>query len=671
MNKDKNNIQERITQLVSELNDHGRRYYRDDTPIISDKAYDLLYSELISLEEAFPALKQTNSPTHRVGGKILEGFKKSEHHFPQWSFDNVFDFDSLKKWEEKIIKFIEKESSLQSEDLNYIVELKIDGLKVILDYDNGILVRGSTRGDGKIGEDITENLKIVQDIPLSISEKKSLSVVGEAWIKKEQLDYINTGRIKKGHEPYANPRNLAAGTLRQFDTSIVRNRKLRCFVYDIDSNNIAFNTHLEELKFLKLLGFSTNNEFFLASSLEEIQKFYEIWIYTRNNQSYGVDGLVIKINNTKICKILGYTAKAPRFAVAYKFPAQQITTQVENIIFQIGRSGIITPVAELKLVSLDGSVVRRATLHNMDEIKRLGIHIGDTVVVEKAGDIIPKIKQVLPEMRKGTEIPFDVQKTADKQNLCIRKKVSKAGVTSWYVDGSHDQVMIRKLMYFVSKQALNIKGMGRRHIRALYEAGSIKKISDIFKLDYDKIISLPLFKEKATKNLLASISQARNVKFHTFITALGIPHVGGEIARIYSENFNFLKDLMKASFDNLVTIFGIGEHIAHATVRYFSDKENLQEIKCLVSLLNIEYIQKQDTGLFIEMSFVITGSFKTFTRYELKQLIKNKGGKVSLRVSKKTDFLIIGSKPGLKLQQAKKFGISCLDEDAFIQKISG
>ncbi len=655
----------RILLLEKELRTHAKLYYTKDTPIISDEAYDSLYQELVSLEQAFPHLRSHNSITHTVGDSILEGFEKAEHKFPQWSFDNVFDWESLQKWEAKILRFIEKDSRLKKEKLEYVVELKIDGLKVILDYENGFFVRGATRGDGVIGENITENLKRISEIPQSIKEKKSLSVVGEVWIEKKQLDIINKERIKEDLQPYANPRNLAAGTLRQLDTRVVRKRNLKIFTYDFDSKDINLIHHTDELQRLRELGFVINSEYLVTDSLRSIQDFYKKWVGIRNNQEYGIDGLVIKINNNLICNSLGYTAKAPRFAVAYKFPAEQKTTTVEDITFQIGRSGVLTPVAELTPVLIDGSTVKRATLHNMDEIERLDVRIGDTVVVEKAGDIIPKIKQVLPSLRKGTEKRFNLEKSAKEQNINIKKEVSAAGVTSWYVDGNYDEVTIQYLTYAVSKRALNIDGMGEQQVRALYTAGFIKTVSDIFTLTPDQIITLPLFKEKATNNLIDAIKKARSMTLTTFITALGIRHVGEEVADIYAQSFKNITSLMNASYDELTLLHGVGEQIAESTIGYFSDENNKKEITYLEKLCEIINTPKEVSDIFSGLSFVVTGTLRNFSRDEIKKDIKQKGGRVVAQITKNVDYLIAGEKPGSKLEKAQNFNIPILSEEEY------
>lgn len=661
------NIKKRIKILVIELRKHAELYYKKDSPEISDEVYDSLYQELVSLEQAFPHLQLPNSPTLHVGGKILEGFKKTTHRFRQWSFDNLFNWKDLQKWEEKIHRLIEKESIEVSRPIEYIVELKIDGLKVILDYDNGVLVKGSTRGDGSTGEDITENLKMVKDIPHTIREKKSISVVGEAWIEKEQLSKINTKRISRGLAEYANPRNLAAGTLRQLDTGIVKKRNLKVFVYDFNSNEIKLNTHDKELDFLAKSNFNVNSNFLKTTRIQDIQKFYDSWVSKRHNQPFGVDGMVIKLNDMNICRLVGYTAKAPRFAIAYKFPPEQQTTVVRAITLQIGRTGVITPVAELKPVHVDGSLVKRATLHNMDEIQRLGLMIGDTVIVEKAGDIIPKIKSVIIGARGGSESDFSLEEELAKMNISAKKEISNSGLVSWYVDSNSDEMNIQHLSYVASKKVFNIEGMGEKNIRALYLAGFLKNPSDFFEINYDQISSLPLFKEKSTKNLLSAIALSKRMKLSTLIASFGIKHVGEEVAHIYANHFHELDDLMSASLQQLTEIHGIGAQIAESTVEYFSHDVNKVEIKRLLTHIVLEK-KKQESGHLENYSFVVTGTLHQFSRDDIKLYIKESGGKVLSQVSNKTDYLIAGEKSGSKLKKAQNLNIKVLDEKEFIEK---
>lgn len=668
VHKNEKKIKDRIHKLTREIRHHSRLYYKHDAPEISDEVYDSLYAELVSLEQAFPHLKDPLSPTVRVGDKILDGFEKATHIFPQWSFDNVFGWDDLQKWQEKILRFIEKEPSLKNEKLDYIVELKIDGLKVILDYENGRFVRGATRGDGKIGEDITENLKTIRDIPLVIGEKKSLSIIGEAWIEKDFLKKINKERRENDLNEYANPRNLAAGTLRQLDTKIVASRNLKVFVYDLNSSDISYSNHEGELTFLRESLFNVNKEYLHTDKISDIQSYYESWVESRHNQQYGIDGMVIKINNKKICDVLGYTAKAPRFAVAYKFPAEQKTTKVLDIVTQIGRTGVLTPVAHLEPVLIDGSMVSRATLHNEDEIKRLDIRIGDTVIVEKAGDIIPKVKSVMVGLRDKNSKKFSLEKYFKKNKIIARREYSNAGVATWYVDENNDEVIIMALSYFCSKKSMNIEGMSEQTVRALYEVELIKTYSDIYSLKYNDVVVLPLFKEKATQNLLDAIENSKQVKFASFITALGIKHIGEEVAVLYAENFKKPADLITAKYDDIIVIHGIGEKIAESTVDWFSDLENIVEYKKFLKILSFKKSEKM-SSIFTGMTFVITGTMENHSREEIKKMVTENGGKVSSSISSKTNYLIAGNKAGSKLKKAQELNINILSEKDFSVKI--
>jgi DNA ligase (NAD+) len=660
---------QRVLFLTQEIFRYNDLYYQHDNSEISDEAYDSLYAELVSLEQASPHLIQINSPTQKIGGKILEGFEKATHVFPQWSFDNVFNKNGLKKWEEKILRFIEKNPSLKNEILDYIVELKIDGLKVILDYKDGLFIRRATRGDGTVGEDITENLKMVFSIPKKVLKKEEFSVVGEAWIEKIQFEKINNQRSNQGLPLYANPRNLAAGTLRQLDTSIVKKRNIKVFSYDINSYDINFTHHLQELHFLEETGFLVNKKKIHTFSIEGIQEFYEQWLDLRNNQEFGIDGLVVKINNKNICQALGYTAKSPRFAIAYKFPAEQKTTKVLDIIFQLGRTGILTPVAELEPVLVDGSMVSRATLHNEDEIKRLDVRIGDTVVVEKAGDIIPKIKSVLVNLRTKKQKPFSVEMYFQAGNLVVEKRESNAGVISWYQVGNTDEIMIQKLSYAVSKRALNIDGMGEQNIRSLFNSKLIYNLSDVYNLNYEQVIQLPLFKEKATKNLLDTIQRSKKVTFDTFITALGIPNTGEETAKILAHYYKEPVLLQHVKYKELLKLHGVGETIARSVTDWFLLKENLLEYEKLIHTLDIYTKEKASDGVLSGISFVITGTFKNYSREKLIKAINDQGGRVQAQISKNTNFLLAGEKAGSKLKKAKSLDIEVIDEVSFSLKI--
>jgi len=661
-------VQQKMKKLVEELRYHADLYYRQDVSEISDEAYDTLYQQLLSLENQYPQYKDPLSPTVRVGGMLLDGFEKKRHRFSQWSFDNVFGYDELQKWETKVHNALIKKE--EDKAITYVAELKIDGLKVILDYDNGKLVSAATRGDGTVGELVTEQIKTIPSIPLTVTEKSSFSVVAEIWISKEDFKHINKQQEENGLITYANPRNLAAGTLRQLDTSVVASRKLQSFSYDFDSESIHFETHEEELLFLKNQGFQVNEEYLVTADLEEIQTWYLKWVLLRQHQAFGIDGLVIKVNEKKAVKVLGFTAKAPRFAIAYKFPAVEVTTTINDIVLQIGRTGILTPVAELAPVLIDGSVVSRATLHNESEIIRLDARIGDTVIVEKSGDIIPKIKKVILNLRPNNTEPFNVKEYLRKNSIHAKKEISQSGVFTWRIDGKdNDEVKIQNLIHFCSKQAMNIDGMGSELVRLLYTHSYIKKASDIYSLKYEQLIKLPLFKEKASMNLLEAIEQSKKVDFDAFIFSLGIRFVGKEMARIYAKHIDSANDLPKMSLEELMSFHGIGRKTAESTVVWFSQKENITEYFSLLSILDIQYVKVTQTSL-ANISFVITGTFEEYSRDELSEMIRKNGGSVLSSVSSQTNYLLAGEKAGSKKQKAQDLDVSIIDIDQFLSMLS-
>lgn len=671
---DKKQAEKRIKILQKEIEKHNFLYHTKDTPEISDEAYDALSRELLSLEKDFPEFKK-ESPTKKVGGKILDGFQKVKHIVPQWSYDNIFGHDELTLWEEKIKRFIEKEG-LQNEKLDYIVELKIDGLKVVLTYKNAEFVLGATRGDGEIGEDITENLKMVKNIPNKVSSKDNFVAIGEAWIKKSDLLKINKERQKENLPLYANPRNLAAGTLRQLDTNAVAKRDLQTFVYDIEFPEKIFDdklkTHEEELIFLEKQGFNVNSNFKLCKNISEIQKLYDAWVSKRDKQEFGIDGLVIKINSKKICEALGYTAKAPRFAVAYKFPAEEVTTKVLDIQIQIGRTGALTPVAHLEPALVAGSTVSRATLHNQDEIDRLDVRIGDTVIIRKAGDIIPEVVSVLTNLRTGKEKKFSIPEYAKKHGLEIIKEKSglpaqtgKDESVAWYIkDKNHAAIKLENMIHFVSKKGMNIVGLGDKIVEFLMDEGLVTERKDIFELEAGDLTGFEGFKEKSINNLLEAIEESKNVSLNKFIYSLGIRHVGEETAELLAKRFGTFEKITKASFGELSEIEGVGEVVAQSVIDWFLNKDNSLEISGLLPFLNIEKL-KAGGSKFAGLTFVLTGTLKNMSRDEAKKKIKDLGGKVASSVSKNTSYVVAGEDPGSKFSDAQKLGVKILDEKGF------
>jgi DNA ligase (NAD+) len=663
-------VENRIKNLQKEIEKHSRLYHTQDAPEISDEAYDALVRELLDLEESFPEFKK-QSPSQKIGGKVLDGFEKVKHIVPQWSYDNIFDFQELKAWDEKIKRFIEKSGGLLDDVLDYVVELKIDGLKVVLTYEEGKFVLGATRGDGSVGENITENLRVVKNIPQILKETKKLVAVGEAWIKKSDLEKINKQRSKEGLSLYANPRNLAAGTLRQLDTSMVATRNLQTYVYDIDFPNISYErkmkTHAEELEFLSEQGFNVNKTWKLCKNISEIQKFYESWVEKRDKEEYGIDGIVIKINSKRICETLGYTAKSPRFGVAYKFPAEEVTTVVEDIVVQIGRTGALTPVVHLRPVVVAGSTVSRATLHNQDEIDRLDVRIGDTVIIRKAGDIIPEVLEVLKDLRSGKEKKFSIIEYAKKHHLEIEKgKSGKDESVAWYVkDKNMPAVRLENMIHFVSKKGMNIVGMGEKIVEFFMDEGLVTERKDIYELEAGDMTGLEGFKEKSIANLLEAIEESKKVALAKFIYSLGIRHVGEETAELLANEFKTFVGLRKAKFEKLEAIEGVGPIVAQSIVDWFSDTENNRELDELLPYLKIEKVSGAIQNTLSGKIFVLTGTLGNMSRDEAKKRIKDLGGKVASSVSKNTDYVVVGADPGSKYDEAVKLGIQVLNEEGF------
>ncbi len=660
-----------MEQLAEEIRYHSRLYYEEDAAEISDEAYDALYRELVELEEKYPELRDLNSPTQKVGGKTNEKFAKVRHRFRQWSFDNIFSYEELVEWEERLFRMLEKEG-VHREKLEYVVELKIDGLKVILDYENGSLVRAATRGDGVVGEDVTENVKVIRDIPITIPDTHFLSFIGEVWISRQDFERINKEQEERGEKTYANPRNLAAGTLRQLDVRVVEERNLHSFFYDFNSFNVRFATHKEELDFIQSQGFSVNKEYRVVSSVEEIQSFYESWVEWRRSMPYGIDGIVIKLNERKLWDVLGYTAKAPRFAIAYKFPAEQKTTVLRDVALQVGRTGVLTPVAILDPVLIDGSTVKRATLHNASEIERLDLHYGDTVIVEKSGDIIPKIVRTLPRLRQKGAKKVDVREIVEREGLNAHEEISPSGVKIWKLDDPHSrELLLQQLRYFVSKKGLDIEGLGEKTIELLLEYGFVTKPSDIFSLAEEDLEQLPSFKEKSIENLFNAIEKAKKTSFRAFLTALGIPHVGEEVAKLIAEKIRNPQKLPEVTREELVSIPGVGDVVADSVIEWFRNEKNREEYERLRSILTIscEAGRKKLDPFFSGKRFVITGTIEGMSREELKRKIEERGGKVSSQVSASTDYLIVGEKPGSKKERAEKLGVPLMTPEELNRRL--
>ena len=665
-------IKERY-EKVAKLVDHYRYLYHVlDKPDITDESYDSLMQELVEIEEKYPELRTPQSPTQRIGDQPLSEFKKVKHEVRQWSFDDCFSSEGLKKWDEKVRRMIEKEPSLKSEKLEYDCELKIDGLKIILTYKNGKFVQGATRGDGEIGEDVTSNLKTIKSIPLILPKPLNVIAVGECWLSKKELAKINKEREKNSEQLFANTRNAAAGSIRQLDPKIAASRNLSSFIYDIDklSEQIP-DTQDNELKLISDLGFKTNTNHEVFDSLEGVESYYKKWAKNKEKLDYGLDGIVIKLNSRKIQEALGYTGKSPRWGIAYKFPAEQVTTVVEDIVFQVGRTGVITPVAHLRPTLVAGSTVSRATLHNEDEIKRLDIRIGDTVILQKAGDVIPDIVEVLKELRTGREKVFVFPKKIDAcgANGAIERIPGQA---AWRcVNKNSFAQQKRKFYHFVSKKAFNIDGCGPRIIDALLDSNLITNYDDIFTLKKGDLLSLPRFAEKSVDNLLFSVENSRKITLNRFIVSLSIPQAGEETAIDIANNFKSLEKIRKADVVELEKINGVGDVVGKSVHDWFSDKENSRLVDRLEKLVKIEPIKPQIDKInkLTGKSFVVTGSISSMSRNEAKDKIRALGGDISESVSSRTSYLVVGENPGSKFDKAQELGVEILNEENFIKLI--
>ncbi|MFA5889253.1 MAG: NAD-dependent DNA ligase LigA [Candidatus Paceibacterota bacterium] len=677
-------IIKRLENLKKTIKHHGYLYHTLDKPEISDEVYDSLVSELQELETKYPKLKLKDSPTERVGGEPLKEFVKVTHKQRQWSYDDIFNFEGLKRWDEKLKNFIrkavlEKDLPVQVGKVEYCCELKIDGLKVVLAYEDGKLFRGATRGDGVVGEDVTNNIKTIQSIPLTLKKKANIIVVGEAWIGKKDLEEINKIKMEDKETLFANARNLAAGSIRQLDPKIASSRKLNSFIYDIDEyNQKPPETQEEELKLLKTLGFNINPNFSLFGDLDSVEKYYQDWIKKRHNLDYELDGIVIKVNSNKIQKALGYTAKSPRWGVAYKFPAEQVTTVVEDIALQIGRTGVLTPVAHLRPVAVAGSTVSRATLHNEDEIRRLDVRIGDTVILQKAGDVIPDIVSVVKELRTGKEKIFT---WPTHVSACGGDgKIERIpGQAAWRcVNKNSFEQQKRKFYHFVSKKSFDITDLGPKIIDVLLENNLISEYADIFTLNKGDLLQLPRFAEKSVDNLIFAIEKAKRVTLPRFIIGLSIPQVGEETAYLLAENFPassagrrrgdklLISDLQNTTKEKLEKIDGIGPIVAESIINFFNLKVNKKIIKNLLKEVTImKSVNSLTTKKLSGKTFVLTGTI-SMAREEVKKQIRELGGTVSESVSKETNYVIAGENPGSKLAKAKELSVIILNEKEFL-----
>ncbi len=674
----KEEAKKRIEKLKKEINYHSYLYHVLDSPEIPDAVWDSLKQELQKLEEQYPDLVTPDSPTQRVGGQPLEKFKKVRHKVRQWSFQDIFSEEELYDFLTRVKTFLQKKG-IEPKKIEYTCELKIDGMHIVLTYEKGVLKQAATRGDGKVGEDVTQNIKTISSIPLRLQKNYSLVAEGEIWMSDAAFRQLNEERKAKGEKEFANPRNAAAGSVRQLDPKITAQRQLDCFFYDLSYlEGAAYPpTQYEELLFLKKVGLKVNPHSRLCSSAEEIISFWRYWQKHREKEEYWIDGIVVKLNRRDWQEILGYTGKAPRFAIAFKFPAEQATTRIKDIVVQVGRTGALTPVACLEPVKLAGSLISRATLHNEDEIKKKDIRIGDTVIIQKAGDIIPEVVEPLKNLRTGKEKKF---KMPSRCPICGAPVKRKEGEAAYYCLNPRCYAQEKeRIIHFVSKKGLDIEGLGRKIVEQLIDQGLISSFADIFRLKKGDLLPLERFAEKSADNLLQAIERAKKVTLPKFLTALGIRYVGEETALLLAKNLPSFSNLREAlNFfrqtppEFYCQIKGIGEKAAQSLFRYFQDEKNWQQLQDLLSL-GVELAAPSDSPSAMPAkklagkSFVLTGALKHLTRDQAKDKIRLLGGKVLSQVSKNTDFVVVGEKPGSKYKKAKELGIKTISEEEFLK----
>ncbi|CEI71663.1 MULTISPECIES: NAD-dependent DNA ligase LigA [Romboutsia] len=657
------NVENRISELIDLINYHNDKYYNEDTPEISDYEYDNLMKELIKLEEENPKLKRVDSPSSRVGGKPLDKFEQVVHKIPMLSLANAYSAQDLRDFDKRVRDMVEDE-------VEYVVEFKIDGLSVGLTYNNGLFEKGATRGDGIVGEDISQNLKTVKSIPLRIKDQEEVVVRGEVFISKDDFKKVNEQQEKQGLQLFANPRNLAAGSLRQLDPKLTAKRPLDIFIFNLEYvQNTDFKNHSEALDYLKELGFKVSPNYKVYNNIQDVIDHIKYWTDNRGELGFEIDGMVIKVNNLAQRETMGYTAKSPRWAIAYKFPAEQKKTKILDIIVEVGRTGTITPTAVLEPVRLAGTSVSRATLHNEDYIREKDIKINDTVLVQKAGDIIPQVVEVIKEERTGDEIDFEMPK---KCPVCSEPTVRLEGESAVKCINISCPAQIRRgIIHFVSRDAMNIDGLGESIITLLLDKGLIKDIADLYTLNKDEVVKLDRMGEKSANNLLNSIEKSKSNDLWRLINGLGIKFVGTKGAKILANNFKDLDLIMSASNEELVNLEEFGGIMANSVVKFFQEEKNIKLIEKLKSCgVNTKSIQDESSDIakiFEGMKIVLTGTLPTLKRNDAKEMIESRGGKVTSSVSKSTTFVLAGEEAGSKLTKANDLGVKVIDEDKFIQ----
>lgn len=672
----KSEAEARLKKLREAVEKYRYHYHVLNESLISDEALDSLKRELVDLENEFPSLITPDSPSQRVAGAPLKGFKKVKHTVDQWSFNDAFSEEDMRDFDTRMKKMLAEKYG-KPVSPSYVCELKIDGLKIVFTYKNGMLVTAATRGDGEVGEDVTENVKTIEAVPLKLEKDVDIVAEGEAYMPKSQFEKLNKEQKKLGEELYMNPRNITAGTIRQLDPRIVAKRKLSTFVYDLSYANFQMpDSQDKELKKLRDLGFRVNPNFKLCKNIDEVIKYWRDWQTKKDKEDYLIDGVVVKVAEHDYQETLGYTGKAPRFGIAFKFPAEQVTTVVEDIVVQVGRTGVITPVAHLKPVLVYGSIVSRATLHNEDEIARLDVRVGDTVILQKAGDVIPDIVKVLTEMRPKGSKAFVMPKKCPECGTVLSKKSvgtkDNEESAALYCTNSRCPAKDRRTLYhFTSKHAFDIEHLGPKNLDLLLDAGLISSRADIFTLKKGDLLELPRMGEKSVDNMLEAIEKARTQTLDRFIVGLSIPEVGEETARLLANYFGSISKFQNSTREELESMNGVGPRVAGAITGYFKDKHNQKVVKDLLEQISIKankLISQSDNKLGGKV-FVLTGTFPTLSRDEAKAKIIEAGGKVSGSVSKNTDFVVAGESAGSKYDDAKRLGVKIIDEAVLIEML--
>ncbi|MCS0674265.1 NAD-dependent DNA ligase LigA [Cytobacillus firmus] len=661
--------EKKVKDLHNLLNQYNYEYHVLDQPSVPDAEYDRLMRDLIELEEQYPELKTEDSPTQRVGGEILDMFEKVEHQSQMLSLGNAFSEQDLRDFDRRVRQGA-------GENVSYVCELKIDGLAVSLRYEDGLFILGATRGDGSIGENITANLKTIRSIPLRLKESVTMEVRGEAFMPRRSFEKLNKAKEENGEEPFANPRNAAAGSLRQLDPRLAAKRNLDIFVYGIANvGDTGVVSHSEGLDYLDSLGFKTNKERKRCESIEEVIEYVQGWTDKRPNLSYDIDGIVIKVDSLESQEQLGTTAKSPRWAIAYKFPAEEVVTTLRDIELSVGRTGVVTPTALLEPVRVAGTTVQRASLHNEDLIREKDIKIGDQVVVKKAGDIIPEVVNVLSDRRTGEEQDFNMPTHCPE---CESELVRLDGEVALRCINPKCPAQIREgLIHFVSRNAMNIDGLGEKVISQLFAENLIKDVADIYKLTYEQLIQLERMGEKSVNNLIQAIENSKGNSLEKLLFGLGIRHVGAKAAKTLAQEFGHMEALEKASRDNLTAINEIGEKMADSIVSFFDQEEANELIAELKAAgVNMAYngpkpvSAENSDSFFAGKTVVLTGKLEIMSRNEAKEKIEALGGKVSGSVSKKTDVVIAGEEAGSKLTKAQELGVEVWNEERLVEELN-